>query len=224
MIEIGKIYTDMPDKFGVPRQAGNVPELEGKIVFNPPYNAAEAFDGIEDFSHIWVIWLFSENIRDDFSPAVRPPRLNGNTKKGVFATRSSFRPNSIAMSCVKLDKVEHSKNEGTVLYVSGVDMKNGTPVLDIKPYITYTDSRPDAVQGFAQEFVNYQLEVDFPQKLLEKIPALKRAGIIGILKQDPRPSYQHDKERVYGVRYMNFDIKFKVDGSKLTVIDVVSYL
>lgn len=217
---IGKIYTDMPDKFGVPRQAGNVPELEGKIVFEPPYNVTEAFDGIEDFSHIWVLWQFSESVRDDFSPTVRPPRLNGNKRKGVFATRSPFRPNSIAMSCVKLERVEHTKNNGTVLYVSGVDMKNGTPVLDIKPYITYTDSHPEAVQGFAEAFVDYNLDVNFPEELLKKIPAPKRAGIIGILKQDPRPSYQNDNERIYGVRYLNFDVKFRVNKNILTVIDV----
>lgn len=217
---IGKIYTDMPDKFGVPRQAGNVPELEGKIVFEPPYNVAEAFDGIEDFSHIWVLWQFSESVRDDFSPTVRPPRLNGNKRKGVFATRSPFRPNSIAMSCVKLERVEHTKNEGIVLYVSGVDMKNGTPVLDIKPYITYTDSHPDAVQGFAEEFVDYSLDVNFPENLLKRIPADKQAGIIGILKQDPRPSYQNDNERVYGVRYLNFDVKFRVNEKTLTVVGI----
>lgn len=220
---IGKIYTDMPDKFGVPRQAGNVPELEGKIIFNPPYNVAEAFDGIEDFSHIWVLWQFSESVRDAFSPTVRPPRLNGNKRKGVFATRSPFRPNSIAMSCVKLERVEHPKNDGTVLYVSGVDMKNGTPVLDIKPYIAYTDSHPKAVQGFAEEFVDYSLDVKFPEELLKKIPADKQAGIIGILKQDPRPSYQNDNARIYGVRYINFDVKFRVENNVLTVVAVETF-
>jgi tRNA-Thr(GGU) m(6)t(6)A37 methyltransferase TsaA len=217
---IGVIYTDMPDKFGVPRQAGNVPELVGKIVFNPPYDDVRAFDGIDEYSHLWVLWQFSESVRDKFSPTVRPPRLNGNTRKGVFATRSPFRPNNIGLSCVKLERVERANNR-VVLYVSGVDMKNGTPVLDIKPYITYTDSRPEAVQGFAQDFVDYALEVDFPQSLLEKIPANKQAGIIGILKQDPRPSYQNDSERIYGVRYMNFDVRFKVNGNKLVVVDVI---
>lgn len=221
MIEIGRIYTDMPQKFGVPRQAGNVPELEGKIIFNPPFNVSEAFDGIEEFSHIWVIWRFSENLRDEFSPTVRPPRLNGNTRKGVFATRSSFRPNGIAMSCVRLTGVEQTSEHGTVLHVSGVDMKSGTPVLDIKPYIAYTDSHPEATQGFAEKFVSYSLDVDFPQALIEKIPPHKRAGIIGILSQDPRPSYHNDPERVYGVRYMSLDVKFKVKENKLTVIDVV---
>lgn len=220
---IGKIYTDMPDKFGVPRQAGNVSELEGKIIFNPPYNVAEAFDGIEDFSHIWVLWQFSESVRDAFSPTVRPPRLNGNKRKGVFATRSPFRPNGIAMSCVKLERIEHTKNDGTVLYVSGVDMKNGTPVLDIKPYITYTDSHPEAVQGFAEEFVDYSLDVKFPEELLKKIPADKQAGIIGILKQDPRPSYQNDNARIYGVRYLDFDVKFKVENNIVTVVAVETF-
>lgn len=218
---IGKIYTDMPEKFGVPRQAGNVPELEGKIVFNPPYNVAEAFAGLKEFSHIWVLWQFSESIRDDFSPTVRPPRLGGEKRKGVFATRSPFRPNSIAMSCVKLKKIEHTKTHGTVLYVTGVDMMNGTPVLDIKPYITYTDSHPDAIQSFAQDFVDYSLDVDFPKELIEKIPKDKQKGIIGILSQDPRPSYQNDSGRIYGVKYLSFDIKFRVDGNKLTVVDVI---
>ena len=222
MTEIGRIYTDIPDKFGVPRQAGLVPDLTGKIIFHPPYNTPQAFVGIEAFSHIWIIWQFDENIREEFSPTVRPPRLNGNKRMGVFATRSSFRPNSIAISCVKLDRVEHTKSNGTVLYVSGIDMKNDTPILDIKPYITYTDSHPDAVFGFAQDFVDYALEVDFPEKLIEKIPAPKRAGIIGILKQDPRPSYQHDSERIYAVRYLNFDVKFKVNENMLTVVDIVT--
>lgn len=222
MTEIGRIYTDMPDKFGVPRQAGLVPELTGRIIFNPPYNIAEAFSGIEQFSHIWVIWQFCDNVREEFSPTVRPPRLNGNKRMGVFATRSSFRPNAIAMSCVKLEGVEHTKSHGTVLYVSGVDMKNDTPILDIKPYITYTDSHPEAVQGFAQDYVDYSLKVDFPQQLIEKIPAPKRAGIIGILRQDPRPSYQHDCERIYAVRYLEFDVKFKVAENKLTVTDVIN--
>ncbi len=218
---IGNIYTDMPEKFGVPRQAGNVPELEGKIIFNPPYNVAEAFAGLEEFSHIWVLWQFSESIREDFSPTVRPPRLGGEKRKGVFATRSPFRPNAIAMSCVKLKRIEHTKSHGTVLYVTGVDMMNGTPVLDIKPYITYTDSHPKAKQGFAQDFVDYSLDVDFPDELLQRIPTDKQNGIIGILKQDPRPSYQTDSNRIYGVKYLNFDIKFKVDNQKLYVVDVI---
>lgn len=221
MIEIGKIYTDLPDKFGVPRQAGNVPELTGKIIFNPPYNTPQAFSGIEQFSHIWVIWQFSENVREEFSPTVRPPRLNGNKRMGVFATRSSFRPNAIAISCVKLERVEQTKSHGTVLYVSGIDMKNATPILDIKPYISYTDAHPEASQGFAENYVDYSLEVSLPDNLAEKIPAHKRAGLIGVLRQDPRPSYQHDSERIYGVRYLNYDIKFQVNENKLTVVDII---
>lgn len=220
MIKIGTIYTDMPEKFGVPRQAGNVPELTGKIIFDAPYNTPEAFDGLEDFSHIWVLWQFSESVRDEFSPTVRPPRLGGDKRKGVFATRSPFRPNSIALSCVKLDKIEHTKSNGMVLHVSGVDMKNGTPVLDIKPYITYADSHPDAKQGFADEFVNYSLDVDFKPELLNKIPTDKQAGLIGILKQDPRPSYQNDESRIYGLSYLDFNIKFKYANQKLIVTDV----
>lgn len=217
---IGRVYTDMPDKFGIPRQSGLVSELTGRIVFEPEYSVKEAFDGIKEFSHLWVLWQFSENIREDFSPTVRPPRLNGNKRKGVFATRSPFRPNPIGLSCVRLDRVEYTKNEGTVLYISGVDMKNETPIYDIKPYITYTDSRPDAVQGFAENYKDYEIQVDFPQKLLDIIPKEKQAGIIGILKNDPRPAYQNDADRIYGVKYMNFDIHFRVEDDILTVIDI----
>jgi hypothetical protein len=166
------------------------------------------------------LWEFSENKRDSWSPTVRPPRLGGEVRKGVFATRSPFRPNPIGMSCVKLERVEHTQQYGTVLYVSGVDMMDGTPIYDIKPYITYTDSRPDAVQGFANENKNYELNVEFPEHLLNKIPVDKQGGIIGILSQDPRPAYQNSSERIYGVRYMNFDVHFKVDGTTLTVVDV----
>lgn len=217
---IGKIYTDMPDKFGVPRQSGIVKELTGKIVFEKPYSVAEAFDGIEEFSHLWILWQFSENIREEFSPTVRPPRLNGNKRKGVFATRSPFRPNPIGLSCVKLDRVEHTKNQGTVLYVSGVDMKNETPIYDIKPYISYTDCVPDAKSSFAEEHKNDALKVDFPQILLDKIPENKRSGILGILRHDPRPAYQNNPDRVYAVRYLNFDVRFKVRDDVLTVIEI----
>ena len=218
---IGTIYTDLPEKFGVPRQTGAVPELIGKIIFNAPYNVKEAFDGIEEYSHLWILWSFSESIRDDFSPTVRPPRLNGNKRKGVFATRSPFRPNNIGLSCVKLERVEHTKDNGVVLYVSGVDMKNGTPVFDIKPYIAYTDSHPDAQCSFAETFKDYSLDVDFPQELIDRIPKEKRNGIVGVLSQDPRPAYQNDSERIYGVRYLNFDVKFRVNKKALTVIDVI---
>lgn len=220
MNPIGKIYTDLPDKFGVPRQSGLVKDLTGKIVFEPEYSVKEAFEGIEEFSHLWILWEFSENVREKFSPTVRPPKLNGNKRKGVFATRSPFRANPIGLSCVKLEKIEYTKDKGTILYVSGIDMKNETPIYDIKPYITYTDSHPEAIQGFAENYKDYEIEVVFPEHLLDIIPSEKQAGIIGILKQDPRPAYQNDPDRIYGVKYMNFDVHFRVENNILTVIKI----
>lgn len=218
---IAKIKTDMPDKFGVPRQSGIVEELTGKIIFEPEYRVHEAVRGLEEFSHLWVIWQFSENLRSSWSPTVRPPRLGGEIRKGVFATRSPFRPNPIGLSCVKIEKIEFTKELGPVISVSGVDMTDDTPIYDIKPYITYTDSRPDAKQSFAGDFINYGLKVDFPEKLLSLIPDEKQAGIIGILKHDPRPAYQDSPDRVYGVRYLDFDVHFKVKDNILTVINIV---
>ena len=218
---IARIKTDFSEKFGIPRQSGLVQDCKALVVFEPEFRNPDALRGLEDFSHIWILWQFSESIREDFSPTVRPPRLGGEKRKGVFATRSPFRPNAIAMSCVKLKKIEHTKNHGTVLYVTGVDMMNGTPVLDIKPYITYTDSHTDAKQGFAEDFVDYSLHVVFPDELLQRIPKNKQDVIIGILKQDPRPSYQTDRSRIYGMKYLNFDIKFKVDNKILYVVDVI---
>lgn len=218
---IAKIKTDMPDKFGVPRQSGIVEELTGKIIFEPEYRVCEAVRGLEEFSHLWIIWQFSENLRSSWSPTVRPPRLGGEIRKGVFATRSPFRPNPIGLSCVKIEKIEFTKELGPVISVSGVDMTDDTPIYDIKPYITYTDSRPDAKQSFAGDFINYGLKVDFPEKLLSLIPDEKQAGIIGILRHDPRPAYQDSPDRVYGVRYLDFDVHFKVKDNILTVIDIV---
>lgn len=218
---IAKIKTDMPDKFGVPRQSGIVEELTGKIIFEPEYRVREAVRGLEEFSHLWIIWQFSENLRNSWSPTVRPPRLGGEIRKGVFATRSPFRPNPIGLSCVKIEKIEFTKELGPVISVSGVDMTDGTPIYDIKPYITYTDSRPDAKQSFAGDFIDYGLKVDFPEKLLSLIPDEKQAGIIGILMHDPRPAYQDSPDRVYGVRYLDFDVHFKVKDNMLTVIDIV---
>ena len=218
---IAKIKTDMPDKFGVPRQSGIVEELTGKIIFEPEYRVREAVRGLEEFSHLWVIWQFSENLRSSWSPTVRPPRLGGEIRKGVFATRSPFRPNPIGLSCVKIEKIEFTKELGPVICVSGVDMTDDTPIYDIKPYITYTDSRPDAKQSFAGDFIDYGLKVDFPEKLLSLIPDEKKAGIIGILRHDPRPAYQDSPDRVYGVRYLDFDVHFKVKDNILTVIDIV---
>lgn len=221
---IAKIKTDMPDKFGVPRQSGIVEELTGKIIFEPEYRVREAVRGLEEFSHLWIIWQFSENLRNSWSPTVRPPRLGGEIRKGVFATRSPFRPNPIGLSCVKIEKIEFTKELGPVISVSGVDMTDGTPIYDIKPYITYTDSRPDAKQSFAGDFIDYGLKVDFPEKLLSLIPDEKQAGIIGILRHDPRPAYQDSPDRVYGVRYLDFDVHFKVKDNMLTVIDIVKII
>ena len=217
---IAKIQTDMSDKFGIPRQSGIVKELTGKIIFEPEFRVKEALNGIEEFSHLWLVWEFSENKRDSWSPTVRPPRLGGEKRKGVFATRSPFRPNPIGISCVKLEKVEYTKALGPIIYVSGVDLMNGTPIYDIKPYITYTDCVPEAVQGFAEEYKNYALNVDFPQKLLDRIPKQKQSALIGILSHDPRPAYQNTPDRIYGVRYMNFDVHFKVDNNTLTVTNI----
>lgn len=217
---IAKIQTDMSDKFGIPRQSGIVKELTGKIIFEPEFRVKEALNGIEEFSHLWLLWEFSENKRDSWSPTVRPPRLGGEKRKGVFATRSPFRPNPIGMSCVKLERVEYTKAFGPIIYVSGVDLMNGTPIYDIKPYITYTDCVPEAVQGFAEEYKNYALNVDFPQELLDRIPKEKQSALIGILRHDPRPAYQNMPDRIYGVRYMNFDVHFKVKNDTLTVTDI----
>ncbi|MDE5984813.1 MAG: tRNA (N6-threonylcarbamoyladenosine(37)-N6)-methyltransferase TrmO [Eubacterium sp.] len=217
---IAKIKTDMPDKFGIPRQSGIVEELIGIIIFEPEYRVKEALRGIEEFSHLWLLWEFSENKRDSWTPTVRPPRLGGEKRKGVFATRSPFRPNPIGMSCVKLERVEYTKDYGPVIYVSGVDLMNDTPIYDIKPYITYTDSRPDAVQGFAEDYKDYALDVICNENLLDMIPKSKQSGLLGILRHDPRPAYQNDPDRIYGVRYMCFDVHFRVQDKILTVIDI----
>lgn len=218
---IAHIYNDFPDKFGIPRQSGLVKELTGTIIFEKEYRVKEALEGIEDFSHLWLIWQFSENLRDSWSPTVRPPRLGGEKRKGVFATRSPFRPNPIGLSCVKLEAVEHTEKYGTVLLVSGIDLMNGTPIYDIKPYIAYCDSVPEASEGFASDVKEYELKVDFDIYLLDKLPKEKQKAIIEILKQDPRPAYHNDPERIYGVKYADYDIKFKVGGDALTVVDVV---
>lgn len=220
MKPIGKIYTDLPEKFGIPRQSGLVSDLVGKIILYKPYNVKEAFEGIEEFSHLWLLWEFSDNKREDFSPTVRPPKLGGEKRKGVFATRSPFRPNNIGLSCVELLKVEHTKENGTVLTVGGVDMKSGTPIFDIKPYIAYADCRPDAKSSFADEHKTDKLEVEISDNLLNLIPKFKQSALIGILGQDPRPAYQNDPKRIYGVSFLNMNVKFKVDGKKLTVTDI----
>ena len=219
---IAHIHTDFPTKFGIPRQSGIIPSLQGQIVFEPEYRNPEAVRGLEDFSYIWLLWEFSKAVRDTWSPTVRPPRLGGNIRKGVFATRSPFRPNPIGLSSVRLEKVNIDPKLGPVLYVSGVDLMDGTPIYDIKPYIAYTDSHPDAVSGFASTPAEYLLEVDFPDNLLQKMPESQRESLIEVLAHDPRPQYQDDPERVYGMAFGGLEVKFKVKGIQLTVLEVKS--
>ena len=217
---IGHIETDFKEKFGIPRQSGLVKESTGRIVFEKEYNVPEAFRGLEDFSHIWVLWRFSEAVRENWSPTVRPPLLGGNKRMGVFATRSPFRPNSVGLSALKLENVEFSKTDGVILHVSGADLLNGTPIYDIKPYLPYADSIPDAIGGFTQSLEERRLKVDFPEELLNKVKEEKRTALTAVLAADPRPSYQDDPERVYGMSFADYEIKFKVDGKNLKVIDI----
>ena len=217
---VAHIRTDFSDKFGIPRQSGRVPALMGKIVFEPEFRDPDALRGIEEFSHLWLLFDFSQSHRDSWSPTVRPPRLGGNKRIGVFATRSPFRPNPIGLSCVKLEKIEHSAKEGTVLIVSGVDQLDNTPILDIKPYIPYADCRPEATGSFAEEQKDYRLEVKIPSPLLELVPEDKREAAMACLADDPRPSYQQDEERVYSMRFAECDIHFTVSGNTLTVTGV----
>ena len=217
---IGHIETDFKEKFGIPRQSGLVAESKGRILFEKEYNVPEAFRGLEDFSHIWVLWQFSEAVRETWSPTVRPPLLGGNRRMGVFATRSPFRPNSVGLSALKLDRVEITEKEGVVLHVSGADLLDGTPIYDIKPYLPYADSIPDAVGGFTETLEERRLEVIFPDALLEKINADKKSALIAVLAADPRPSYQHDPEREYGMSFAEYEVKFRVEEKKLFVTDV----
>lgn len=215
---IAHIETDFPEKFGIPRQSGLV-KSAGRIVFEPKYRIDDAFRGIEGFSHLWLIWRFSHSEREAFSPTVRPPRLGGNIRMGVFATRSPFRPNPIALSSVELVKFEKDKKLGPVLYVSGADMLDGTPIYDVKPYLAYTDSHPEAVGGFAEETEGYAVKVVFPQELLQRLPCEKREAAVQLLLRDPRPGYQKER-RVYGMSFAGKNIKFLAEGDTLTVIDV----
>ncbi len=218
---IARIHTDFPTKFGIPRQSGLVKELQGRVVFEPEYRNPEAVRGLEDFSHIWLIWEFSKAKRDGWSPTVRPPRLGGNIRKGVFATRSPFRPNPIGLSVVKLERVEIHKELGPILHVSGADLMNGTPIFDIKPYIPYADCIPDAKGGFTDDVENSLLEVNFPAELLYFIPQEKQKALLQILALDPRPSYQDDEERVYGLEFAGWDVRFRVKGRVINVMEVV---
>ena len=216
---IANIHSDFPTKFGIPRQSGLVEELTANIVFTPDYRVPEAVRGLEDFSHIWLIWQFSKAVRDSWSPTVRPPRLGGNTRMGVFATRSPFRPNAIGLSCVKLLKVEPNTPEGPVLTVAGADLMDGTPILDIKPYIPYADCQNDATGGFTDTAGDFLLKVEFPPELLEMVPEDRRAALIGVLSHDPRPSYQRNPERVYGMEFAGVNVRFRVAEETLLVVD-----
>lgn len=218
---IAHIRTDFTEKFGIPRQSGLIEELTGRIVFEPEYRTPEAFRGLEDFSHIWILWKFSKVKRKTWAATVKPPRLGGNRRMGVFATRSPYRPNDIGLSSVKLTEIEWSEKLGPVLHVAGADLLDGTPIYDIKPYLPYTDSHPDAVAGFAGEVYAHALEVVFPETLLTMFPEGKRQAILEVLEQDPRPAYQHDPDRKYGVAFAGFDVRFFVSGNVLTVCEVV---
>jgi len=217
---IAHIETDFKEKFGIPRQSGLVSESTGRIIFEKEYSVPEAFRGLEDFSHIWVLWQFSEAVREDWSPTVRPPLLGGNKRMGVFATRSPFRPNAIGLSALKLDKVEFSKTEGIILHVSGADLLDGTPIYDIKPYLPYADSIPRAVGGFTESLEERHLEVDFPESLLRLLPEDKRAAAVRVLSLDPRPAYQRDPERVYGLPFGGLEVRFRVADGVLRVEDI----
>ena len=217
---IGHIRTDFASKFGVPRQSGIVDALEARIEFEKEFAQPEAFRGMEGFSHLWIIWQFSEAVRSNWSATVRPPRLGGNVRMGVFATRSPFRPNNIGLSCVALAGIDFDDPEGPVLLVRGADLMDGTPILDVKPYIPYADCHPEAKGGFTTNVAMKPLTVDFPAELLEKVPPEKRAALFGVLEQDPRPRYQNDPERVYGLSFAGMEIKFTVFERTLSVVEL----
>ena len=221
MEPVARIRSDFSSKFGVPRQAGLVGELRAAVVFEPPFRAPEALRGIDGFSHLWLIWEFSENRGKGWSPTVRPPRLGGNARMGVFATRSPFRPNPIGLSCVKLERVGLDAPDGPVLVVSGADLVDGTPILDIKPYIPYADCHPEAAGGFAPA-PEPPLAVDIPPGLLERVPEGRRAALLGVLAQDPRPHYQDDPRRVYGFGFAGLEVRFTVADGVLTVADILN--
>ena len=217
---IAHMRSDFPTKFGIPRQSGLAENLRSTIVFEPQYRNADALRGLEDFSHLWIIWQFSEAVRTEWSPTVRPPRLGGNTRMGVFATRSPFRPNSIGLSCVKLIGLEQTADNGTVIHVAGADLMDSTPILDIKPYIPYCDAHPDALGGFTTNAGDFLLKVDIPSDLLAMFPQDKQAAVLDVLSHDPRPSYQQDSDRIYGMDFAGFNIRFTVCDQVLTVIEI----
>lgn len=218
---VARIHTDFPTKFGVPRQSGLVEELQATIVFEPEYRNPDALRGLEGFSHIWLLWEFDRAVRDSWSPTVLPPRLGGKTRVGVFATRSPFRPNAIGLSSVRLERVELHTPNGPVLHVSGADLVDGTPIYDIKPYLPYADCHPEATAGFTETIDDTGLDVEFPEKWLNRIPEDKREALIRVLSLNPKPGYQHDPARRYGFNFCGRDVRFTIDGSKLTVVEIV---
>lgn len=217
---IAHIRSDFSEKFGIPRQSGLVEELTAAVVFEPPYRVPDALRGVEGFSHLWLIWEFSQARREGWSPTVRPPRLGGNKRLGVFATRSPFRPNPLGLSCVRLVEVRQDRALGPVLVVAGADLLDGTPIYDIKPYLPYADCKPEAVGGFASQPKGTDLEVDCPDRLLDRVPEGKRAALLAVLAQDPRPQYQDDPNRVYGMAFAGLEVKFQVAGERLTVTEI----
>lgn len=214
---IARIHNDFHAKFGIPRQSGRVPQVKSKIIFEPPYRSPDAVRGLEEFSHIWLIWQFSEAVREGWSPTVRPPRLGGNVRKGVFATRSPFRPNALGLSCVRLEDIKTQEGLGPVLYVSGADLMDQTPIYDIKPYLPGTECHPEASGGFADRVKEHRLDVEIPAYFWEQIEEGKREAVRELLADDPRPGYQNDPGRVYGMEYADYDIRFQVEEGKLTV-------
>ena len=216
---IARIETDFPEKFGIPRQSGLVEELQGTVVFEPDFRSPEAVRGLEGFSHLWLLWQFEGTERERWSATVKPPRLGGNTHMGVFATRSPFRPNPIGLSCVRLEEVRFT-DRGPELRVFGADLRSGTPILDIKPYLPYTDCHPEASGGFAEPLAAYELTVDCPAEYLARLPEEKRHALLKVLAQDPRPAYHRDPARRYGFSFAGFEVRFTVDGTRLTVTDI----
>lgn len=219
---IARIHNDFPTKFGIPRQSGLIDSLKATIVFEPEYRNPDALRGLEGYSHLWLLWQFSEAVRGgSWSPTVRPPRLGGNIRMGVFATRSPFRPNAIGLSSVKLDKIELDSNLGPVLQVSGADLMDGSPIFDIKPYLSYTDSHPEATSGFAFPSKEGVLEVRFPDVWVEKVPGNKLEALVSVLAQDPRPAYQDNTDRIYKMEFAGVEVHFTVMGKVLTVCNIV---
>ena len=218
---IAYIKSDFPEKFGIPRQSGLVEELTATVVFQPPYRVPDALRGLEGFSHLWLIWEFSQARREGWSPTVRPPRLGGNKRLGVFATRSPFRPNPLGLSCVRLLEIRQDREQGTVLVVSGADLLDGTPIYDIKPYLPYADCKPDAAGGFASQPKEASLEVDCPPALLARVPEEKRPALLAVLAQDPRPQYQNDPARIYGMSFADVEVRFQVVEGRLMVTEIL---